>query len=245
MTVMGEREREDWAKVDRILVTEVVPIGVRDSGGGKGSHKRSCPRLRTYRWIIRRHPISRAVLERNLSRYANRDDLSKLKGARPLIRGQALPHFRPSPSFFRHRLSSLSLAIVCARARPRALSLFLASSSSLSSLLPQLFVVARNDRRTLSDLSLTPRGTTAVLSRPNPADDETLVYCTCGSPPEKTKMRRFLSLLPWSRTVLWCPRICFSPRRRGPNRSRKSYSAHETRLRNEIPLKKEKKKRKK
>jgi len=33
-------------------------------GGSKGGRKRSCPRLRTYRWIIRRHPISRAVLER-------------------------------------------------------------------------------------------------------------------------------------------------------------------------------------
>lgn len=164
---------------------------VRDSGGGKGDHKRSCPRLRTYRWIIRRHPISRAVLKRNLSRYANRDDLSKLKGARPLIHGQALPHFRPSSSFFRYRLSSLSHRRH--RARAPARSIIISVVVVVVDVVVVTVVVRSGEKRppdTCRPLAH-PRGTTAVLSRPNPADDETLVYCTCGSPPRRQRCAVF------------------------------------------------------
>lgn len=113
--------------------------------------------------------------------------------------------------------------------------------------------LARNDRAghlPVSNLRSGKRGggrRTAVLSRPNPVDDETLVYCTCGSPSERQRRAPFShpSLLASVGCSLWCPRICFSLRRRGPNRSRKSCAAHETRLRNEIPLRKEDKKKKK
>ena len=56
-----------------------------------------------------------------------------------------------------------------------------------------------------------PRGMMVVLSRPNPADDETLVYCTCGQ-----RKRRYFGV--WGcvsvgrmdeKRLTRCPRICF------------------------------------
>jgi len=111
--------------------------------------------------------------------------------------------------------------------------------------------VARNDRRTLAGLSPTsPRETTTVLSRPNPADDETLVYCTCGSPPKDKDeppppLPAPRSSVHGQEWALWCPRICFSPSVDEVRiEARKSYIVHEASLRNEIPLRKEKRRRK-
>lgn len=188
-----------------------LPQGVGSKvGGRKGGRKtwfssRAC--RRTDGSSIRRHPISRAVLERNLSRYANRDNLSKLKGARPLIRGQALPYFRPfrpvvlSPPAFRHSLS-LFLFLTVVSLRARVPSLFLSSGwrETTAGHLP-------------TSLARLPEGDDdrVIAAKSRGWWDFSLLYVRLA--PRKTK-----TIPSGRRAALWCPRICFS-RRRGPNRS--------------------------
>lgn len=112
------------------------------------------------------HPSSphRAVLHRNLSRYANRDDLSKLKGARPLIRGQALPYFRSHPTVIS---PPVSLSRHCNRSHSIIISVVvvvIVVVVAVVVIVVTIVRVARKDHRALVGLGK-PLGTTVVLSR--------------------------------------------------------------------------------
>lgn len=114
------------------------------------------------------HPSSphRSVLRRNLSRYANRDDLSKLKGARPLIRGQrpfpiSDPVYLPPRALttdviFSLYLSPFSLFVSFSPLSSRAHSIII---SVVAVFVAVVVGVAKNDRRTLAGLARHPRGT--------------------------------------------------------------------------------------